>query len=44
VIKSNAITTLIQNDERNRSGKFTMPVFTDNIIKQLISSYDVLKK
>ncbi len=36
VVEANSITTVFQNDERPRSGKFGMPRHPDNMIKSLI--------
>ena len=44
VLQHNVITTLFQNDERLRSGKFNMPIFADNSIKLLLKSFKNLKK
>ena len=44
VLQHNVITTLFQNDERLRSGKFNMPVFSDNSIKLLLKSFKNLRR
>lgn len=44
VIESNLVTTIYQNDERPRSGKFNLPLYPDNMIKLLLKSYLGLKK
>jgi len=44
VIETNSITTVFQNDERPRSGKFSMPQRPDNMIKSLIKVSHQLKK
>ena len=43
VLQHNVITTLFQNDERIRSGKFNMPVFADNSTKLLLKSFKNLQ-
>jgi len=42
VLEHNVITTLFQNDERIRSGKFNLPIFGENSIKLLLKSYNNL--
>lgn len=42
VIEANPITTLFQNDERLRTGKFTMPVFGEMSTKLLLKSFKYL--
>lgn len=44
VIENNTTTTIYQNDERSRSGKFNLPLYPDNMIKILLKSYLAMKK
>ena len=44
VIENNLVTTIYQNDERPRSGKFNLPLYPDTSIKLLLKSYLGLKK
>jgi glycerol-3-phosphate O-acyltransferase len=44
VVESNLVTTIYQNDERPRSGKFNLPMYPDNMIKLILKSYLGLKK
>ena len=36
VISDNQLTTVMQNDERSRSGKFSLPIFADKMVKHLV--------
>ena len=44
MIENNPITTIFQNDERPRNGKFNQPQKADNMVKHLLNSWDNLKK
>lgn len=44
VLENNVTTTLFQNDERLRTGKFNLPLFAENSIKLLLKSVHNLKK
>jgi len=43
-IENNPITTIFQNDERPRSGKFNVPLYPDTMIKILIKTQRHLEK
>lgn len=36
VLMDNPITTVFQNDERSRSGKFSLPNYADNMVNSLL--------
>ena len=44
VLEHNIITTLFQNDQRLRSGKFGVPIQAENSIKLLLKSFNNLTK
>lgn len=44
VVSANPITTLFQNDERIRSGKYSYPLYPDNSIRLLLKAYQRLRK
>jgi len=39
VLEHNVITTLFQNDERIRSGKFSLPIYPEMSIQMLIKAH-----
>jgi len=44
VVGNNPFTTIFQNDQRIRSGKFSYPLMADNSIRLLLNAFQTMQK